>query len=158
MAPNTMLNSEDGEGGRAKPDPEPSGCRGLLLHQPLPVAQEFGATLQRDEQAAATTRLRLLTVDLANRSAGDLVAGQDEIDFVDFPVDGFHVHHFGSFVAAEFFLFVKVYWSQRNIFAIERDVKLLVFRRRQLLVEITFHSLWVSGLGRCRGTPWLPSI
>ena len=109
-------------------------------------------------KAAATTQLRLLTGDLAKRSAGDLVAGQDEIDLVNFAVGGFHVHRFGSFVAAEFSPFVKVYRSQRNIFAIERDVKLLVFRRRQLLVEITFHSLWVSGLGRCRGTLWLPGI
>ena len=109
-------------------------------------------------RAAATTQLRLLTVDLGNRSARDPIAGQDEIDFVDFAVAGFHVHRFGSFVAAEFFLSVKVYRSQCNIFAIERDVKPLVIRRRQLLVEITFHSLWVSGLGRCRGTLWLAGI
>jgi len=109
-------------------------------------------------EIVSLSQLRLLTVDLANRSASDLVTGQDEIDFVDFAVGGFHFHRFGSFVAAEFFLSVKVYRSQRNIFGIERDVKLLVFRGRQLLVEITFHSLWVSGLGRCRGTLWLASI
>src|ERR1700730_10157077 len=93
-------------------------------------------------RAAATTQLRLLTVDLANRSAGDLVTGQDEIDFVDFAVVSFHVDRSESFAPAESFLSVEVYRSQRNIFAIERDVKLLVFRSRQLLVEITFQPLW----------------
>jgi hypothetical protein len=33
---------ENGEGGWAKTDAEPSGCRWLLLNQALSVAQEFG--------------------------------------------------------------------------------------------------------------------
>src|SRR5438067_4408208 len=32
---------EDGEGSRAKFNPEPSGCCGLLLHQTLPIAQKL---------------------------------------------------------------------------------------------------------------------
>src|SRR5436853_2262065 len=98
---------------------------------------------------------RRLAVDLTNRSAGHLVARQNEIDFVDFTVSAFHVDYGRGFVAAEFPLFVEFYRTQREIFSIQCNVKLLVFLRRQLLVEITFHALRVGGLCCGRGSSFL---